>query len=333
MEKMKFNTGYESNIPFGSDIKIFQGMLERGKEKNEGSYVSYILQLYSHVPLVIIKWFKVNSLLGEFEQEVLKLPDPIQRIQILNKIYLGCRCIDDAIDGDSPQKLSPEEILTYIRTAIKHFIDENWDFNFVPDKYFSKALKVCKKISINIKEQVLKVIESMEFDATRRADFLKTGEIKFMSEKELKRHYYQLDIEGTIGAMLVIVNEENTQYNRDLIEPLGEVMRIYYDIRDLGKEVRQGLINISKEEAELFGITKEMLKEWAESKKDLKNAPQEILNWAKTQMIKAEKLFQIFRNNVQQSNFKKLTKIFFDKQYVKHYEKFKKENNVLLEIS
>ena len=306
-------------------------MVQRGKEKNEGGYASYILQLYSHIPLAFAKWLKLNALLGDFQQEILTLPDPIQRIKTLNKIYLGCRPTDDAIDGDSPNKLSPEEIRAYIKVAIQHFINEKWDSDFVPDKYFSKALEICRKISIDIKQQVLKVLESMEFDAERRANFLETREIEFMSATDLEGHYYQLDIEGTIGAMLVLVDEEDTQRNRDLIQPLGEVMRIYYDVRDLGREVRQGLVNISQEEADEFEITKELLREWAESGQSLKNSPPEILIWAKRKMSEAEELLRTFERNLEKSNFKKLTRMFFDKQYIQHYEKFKKENAFLLE--
>lgn len=304
-------------------------MIQRGKEKNEGSYLSYIKQLYAYIPLAFIKTLKLNSLLGEFEQEILKLPNPIRRFQILNKIYIACRCIDDVIDGDTPKALPPEDIRDYAATSEEHLRKQSWNKDFTPDIYFSKAFDSCRKISIEIREQILAVVESMKFDAERRSKFLESEEIEFIPEEELKIHYYQLDIEGTIGAMLTLINEENTPKNREIIQPLGEVMRIYYDIRDLSKETRQGLINIPIEEAQRFRITKEMLTDWAHSGKSLKEAPEEILYWAQVKMQEAKKLLQEFRKNLEHSGFKKLTRLFFEKQYISHYEEFKKSHPYL----
>ncbi len=325
-----FETGYESRLPFGSDFKILKSMVEIGRAKNEGGYLSYALQIYSHIPLAIIKAFKAGSLLDDLQKEILKLPNVIKRIQLLNKIYLACRCFDNVIDGDSPILLSTEELKLYAHVAENHFISEKWDRNFVPDKYFSEGLKIAEEISLEIKNQVLMVIKSMRFDAERRSRFLKTGEIEFISEADLKEHYYQLDIEGTIGAMLVLVDEENNEENRKLVQPLGEVMRIYYDIRDLKKETKQGLCNISKEDAQRFKITQELLTNWANSDLTLKQAPSQILNWAKTKMQETEILLATFYENLNKSKWKKLVNLFLENHYIRHYEKFKKNNGYLL---
>lgn len=326
MKNSTFQTGYESRFPMGSDFKLFRGMVQRGKEKKENSYLSYILQLYSHVPLAIVRYLKLQSLLGEFYQEVLKLPNPIKRIQILNKIYLACRCVDDVIDGDSPKSLSPELLKLYGTTAESHLRNESWDHNFVPDKYFAEAMELCRKISIDIKTQVLEIIISMKFDAERRATFLETGKRSPVSEEELRNHYYQLDISGTVGAMLILLDEKDSEENRRFIQPLGELMRIYYDVRDLKKEIIQGVVNISREEANQFNITPEQLQNWALSSTDLEHAPSEILLWAREKMKEAESLLETFQKNLEISGFKPLTKMFFEKQYIRHYKAFKTEN-------
>ena len=126
--------------------------------------------------------------------------------------------------------------------------------------------------------------------------------------------------------MLLIWNEKNTKQNRDFVQPLGEAIRLYYDVRDLKKEVKQGLINISNEDAERLNITREILMNWAISDTDLENAPNPILTWAKEQMKEAEWLMWTFKQQIEKSRFKALTILMFKRRYVKYYDIFKKEN-------
>jgi hypothetical protein len=329
-EEMIPQTGYEIYSSSGeissakTQVRLFLALIERAIQKKEIGYAQFAVQLNKHHLLKLLE--KISKfypgILSGTAKAVLELPDGLERLEILNKIYLACRILDDAVDGDSPRKLSADQITNLVSAASKNFDTENWDRKSVIDVFYSEAMAVCGKISLDIKQQVSTVIHSLEFDARRRADFMKTGQRKFYPQTELEQNYYRLDIEGTIGACLELTNERDTRANRDIVEPLGKACRIFYDIRDLARETRDGLVNIAIEDAGKFGIDIRDLSAWAESSGDLTKAPAGLKQWILAKIEQGKILIRKYEALITECDFKPLTRSILHKSYLEQCKPF-----------
>lgn len=319
---LSLDTGYEIRIDgkissAGTQLRVFAALIERAIQKKEISYAEFALDLNKHHVLKLLKLAArfVPNILDENTKAILALPDCIARIEILNKIYLACRILDDAIDGDSPRHLTADEILQLVNVSTQHLESEAWNPQSAVDIFLEKAMEGCREIQLDIKSQVLAVLNSMEFDAKRRTDFMKTRVPKFYPESDLQTHYYQLDIEGTIGAMLNLLDEGNTEENKRALEPLGKACRILYDLQDLSKETRDGLVNISTEDAANFGISIDSLSRWAGEKSDIRSAPEEIKAYSGQKVLEARKLLAEYNILVDGADFKPLTRSILKRSY------------------
>jgi len=315
-------TGYEVRCDgkissAGTQLRVFAALIGRAIQKREISYAEYALDLNKHHALKLLKTAArfFPNILDENTKALLALPNCITRMEILNKIYLACRILDDAIDGDSPRRLTADEISHLVDTSIQHFEAESWNAQGVVDIFLEKAMEECRMIQLDIKSQVLAVLKSMQFDAGRRVDFMKTGVPKFYPEEDLQMHYYQLDTEGTIGAMLDLLHEGNTEKNRKVLAPLGKACRILYDLQDLAKETCDGLVNISAEDAEYFGISIDSLSAWAHKKSDIRNAPDGIKAYTEQKIREARNLLNEYEILLSGANFQPLTKSVLKRSY------------------
>jgi phytoene/squalene synthetase len=323
-------TGYERYTSSGeissiqTQIRLFFALIERAFKKREIGYAQFAVELNRHHLLRLLERISkvYPGILNETAMAVLALPDGLKRLEVLNKIYLASRILDDAVDGDSPNKLSADEIVDFVGGVGRNFESGNWNRRNVVDVFYSQAMEVCQKIGLDIKQQVLTVIHSLKFDAKRRADFMKTGQRHFYPQNELERNYYKLDIEGTVGACLEITNEGDTAENKRIVEPLGRACRIFYDIRDLAIEVKDGLVNITAEDAARFGIEMEELSAWAAQSGDLIKAPEGVKDWAGSKTEQGKILVREFEELIAASNFKPLTRSILKKSFLAQCKPF-----------
>jgi len=234
--------------------------------------------------------------------------------------------IDDPIDGDSPIKLSAEERVCFLHERLHNFETEKWDKKCAADMLCESALKDAETIGIKdqLKKGLSQVLESMKFDTERISDFLKTGERKFPPSEQLEKHYSELDTEGTVLGMLAILDETiSRKETKTKTAMLSRAVRIFYDIRDLKKEVLQGLVNISKEEAENFEIDMEELVAFSRSDLPLKKAPASIKNWLVSKSQEAQTLLEASRGIWEAGGeYKPLTKEILRVQYYKGSKSF-----------
>ncbi|MFA5948114.1 MAG: hypothetical protein WC806_04025 [Candidatus Gracilibacteria bacterium] len=331
MNKPEIKTGYEGFNPLTgnlsqtlTNINVIRAMFARAQEKNEKGYIDYMLKLNAHHIMgalqLVGKFY--TRVMDDFNGGILKLPNAPERIEVLNKVYVACRILDDAIDGDSPNKLSAEETLTYATDVVDNFKNGKVDTRNAVDVFLGDAMKKCEEIGIDIKAQVLLVLESVKFDAGRRSEFLKTGTPKFYPESQLAEYYCRLDIEGTVGACLEITDEGDSKKNRDLIAPLAISARDFYDVRDLAKEVRQGLVSISIEDAKRLNIDMGSLLDWAQNDRNYSTAPHGVKMWIKERIDAGEALLKDHFKIMEAAPFKKSTASILQKSFVDQAEPF-----------
>lgn len=317
-------TGYERYTHDGeissiqTQIRLFVALIERAFQKKEVGYAKFAIALNKHHLLRLLEMVSklFPGVLDETAKAVLALPNGLERLEILNRIYLASRILDDVVDGDSPNKLSADGIVEFAERVECNFASGEWDKKSVVDMFYSQAMDICGRIGLDIKEQALAVIRSIGFDSRRRSEFMKTGERLFYPKDEIEESYYRLDIEGTIGACLELTNEGNTPEKRHVVEPLGKACRIFYDIRDLAIEVRDGLVNITAEDARKFGINMDELVTWAVNSGDLSKAPESVKRWIRAQTAHGKKLVGEFETLIAESDFQPLTLKIFKNSYL-----------------
>ena len=172
------------------------------------------------------------------------------RGNLLESYYILMRYIDDIVDGDVPL---PERY-----DSKEKFVEGKIEFSKNPsnpsdasDLLMVYCFDIADKLNFSINEETEDILTSMLFDAKRH------GKKIIFSENELKDHFYLLDVKGTIKCAIKVFKEDYKKY--EAIEPLGIASRIFYNLRDYEEDYNAGLINISLEDVQRFGIKEQDL--------------------------------------------------------------------------
>lgn len=315
----------EASVPLSS-LNYLRLLAQKSIEKRSPDYIAWPIIMYAFsrldkLPAAAERLFmrvmpgKVRTFLETYQQ----IPDSRKRCSILLRSWMAFRMIDDPIDGDSPVKLSAEDRVRFLEQRLENFRNETWDNRNAADLLSASALADAEDLSIKpmLKEGLLQVLESMHFDAERVAEFLRTGKSIFVERDKLEEYYFKLDTEGTGLGMLAVLDEKTPdQHTRLLSAMISRAVRIFYDLRDLKKEVLQGLVNIPAEDAERFGITMDDLVNFAKSKRSLENSPEPLRAWVRSQVREARQLLDSSRELWSESaKYKPPTQAILQSQY------------------
>jgi len=172
------------------------------------------------------------------------------RGEFLELYYTLMRYIDDVVDGDLP---FPEG---YVNES--EYLSEKIAFSENPvnpkdeiDLLMVYCFKLAEKFEEDFYAETKDILNGLLFDARRRGK-----EIIFPKE-ELNYHFHLLDVRGTIRATLKVFKDDPDKYR--ILEPLGIACRHQYDIEDFDADIAAGYVNISVEECERLGISREDL--------------------------------------------------------------------------
>lgn len=310
-----------------SSLKYLGLLAKRSYDKRSPGYIGWPLLMYGFTKLdKLPPWAeravkKLPGRMGSFLDTYKQVPNAGKRCSILLRAWMAFRMIDDPIDGDAPIKLKNEDKIAFFKERLRRFEEEDWDKRIASDMLCASALKDAEALGIKpmLKEGLLQVLKSMEFDALRT-----TQEPKFIKRDELEEHYFKLDTEGTGLGMLAILDENIPDPKIKLLHAkLSRAVRIYYDLRDLKKETLQRLINIPAEDAKQYGISIEDLIAFAKSKEPLEKSPEPIRKWIRHQVNEA---LQLLESSTQlwdsESQYKKPTQDILRTQYYRSAKKF-----------
>lgn len=220
-----------------------------------------------------------------------------QRADFLETYYTLMRYVDDIVDGDAPiphgYKNSEEYLLQKIAFA-QNPHDPADDVDFLILYCFQLGTSFNESFS----EETEDIFGSLLFDARRM------GKRHVFSSKALMAHYHQLDIVGTIRATLKLFNEDSEKYK--LLKPLGLATRFYYDLRDFNEDIQKGIVNISSEDMEAFGISVD----------ELSNEQNPgIRYWFRAQALRGIELLDQHTKNIKASGFRFTTRLAFPVVY------------------
>ena len=173
---------------------------------------------------------------------------------LLRNYYFLMRYLDDIIDNNIVVNNynSIEDRVKYLEGKLEHITCKVTPKDNV-DKMINECHTFAQKLVFSMDEESKYIISSLIFDGYRLLEWQKNKELKIVSSKELEKHFYDLDILGTISGCLKIYDEDKKYL--DILYPLGTASRKYYDMRDFIEDMRIGLINISLEDLNKYNIT------------------------------------------------------------------------------
>jgi hypothetical protein len=223
-----------------------------------------------------------------------RLPNPENRFRAFILTYAQQRLFDDIIDGDTPKKLKPEDRVTYAEERIHNLENGTLDETDSIDAF---AIKILSDIEVldstyveKAKHRLALIMRSIAFDGERILEKEKTGDCKFLSQAEIEKHFFDLDIEGTIGLTLFLFGLSDSEKNMALLKPLGEATRIAYNLEDFSNDIKVGLCNIPREDADRLLITQDDLNL---VKVDISKFPENIKTWLLEQIKRGRDLLNI----------------------------------------
>ena len=226
------------------------------------------------------------------------LPEGRMRGNFLRAYYMLMRHLDDIADGDRPLPEGNQSA-----TAL---LDELMEFSAAwqrgeqpaPRTFLQGLLAYCLRFAGNFDEdftsETRDILSSLKFDAERR------GKDMFFSEHDLQEYFHRCDISGTVRGCLKICNEKPKL--EPAFEPLGNAVRIHYNLRDLTEDVRGRLINVSQEDAQRLGISLDALREQGDMHPG-------VCAWRNEQVALGLRLLEQHRTLVKTLNIQPITRL------------------------
>jgi hypothetical protein len=304
-------TGYEKKTkihPQDQKINLDSGALtsparqaipseEEGKYAHLEGIVHGILTELMHNPAREKKY--KDFLTGAFKldwiwRNLARLPNPENRFRAFILIYVQQRLLDDIIDGDTPEKIKPKDRVAYAKQKIQNLGTGNFDPTDSIDafsiKIFSDIEALDPQYVTKAKRRLKLIMESLVFDGERILEREETGSWKFLPQSELEQHFFALDIEGTTALTLFLFGLADSEYNITLLRPLGLGTRVSYNVKDFSADIRAGICNIPKEDAERLRITDKSLRLVIGLGENISQYPENIKIWLGEQITRGRKL-------------------------------------------
>ncbi|MEK7190361.1 MAG: hypothetical protein AAB661_01190 [Patescibacteria group bacterium] len=228
-----------------------------------------------------------------------------ERGAFLENYYAAMRHIDDVVDGDVSLPEGYESAAQYVQEKID-FIETGRLPRDEIEKILALSFKMATEFKADFKQESRDILYSLLFDAKRH------GTHNVFDENTLHDHFFALDIRGTIRGDLKIFGEDPDLYQ--ILEPLGEAVRIYYNLRDFRDDIKAGLVNISSEDCKRLNISKrELIGNYYE------NHPG-VYAWFKEQAEKGLALIEEYHRKRKGVKFKPATEVAL-KLYFENKEK------------
>lgn len=169
--------------------------------------------------------------------------------RLLRSANFYWREVDDIADQDKPlpsRYASRADYLQAKKTTILHLFSEHDQpiYGDREDILLADYYYVAKKFGFDLKQESLDILDSIIFDEER------ARQRKLLTQKDLDNYFELLDPACISGALKVAEEQAGTQE----LWPLSMAVRTMFNLRDFPKDFRDGLINISKEDIEKYGI-------------------------------------------------------------------------------
>ena len=280
------------------------------------------------------KLFFIGLLSEKYLFLLYRTPNANKRAILLRDYYFMMRYIDDIVDKDIilGNCSSSSDIVKFLEEKLSFAKDKKF-LRITPKDEVETMIIHCQEeaneLGFSMQMETEYIIKSLLFDAKRFLHLEQEKEFMITDSNTLEEHFYNLDIIGTISGCLKIYNEDPALVSD--IMPLGIASRKYYNIRDFIEDIRVGLINISSEDINKFGITQDHInrvnrlpKEYEDicekkgynDKELLRLLPSPIIYYLNNEIHRCEENLNIFCSHREELNcLHKPTKITLDQGF------------------
>lgn len=255
------------------------------------------------------------------------LPEPI-RANLIRSSYFWFRHVDDIADGD--KKLSKgyrdkQEYLQHKRNLVERLSSEQKSpvLGDEEDILLADYLLAARKLKVDLGKESIAILDTIAFDEERS----RTRRVP--TQQELDDYFDKLDFACIAGALKVA----GETCPSETLADLSRAVRITFNLRDFPKDFKEGIINISVEDVEKYGIDPSKI----EGKKDIKELImyEPIRNWYRDQLVDARKFYLRAKDALGKQKFKPLTRLALKLNFVNHvkttlsrYEPLVRERNL-----
>ena len=174
------------------------------------------------------------------------LTDP-ERARIIKSGYFWLRHIDDIADGDKPVPTdysSRKEYLEGRREIVNALASGSTAIGDKQDIMLLDYLLTAKRLGFDLSGESLAILDTMIIDEERS----RTGRI--LTQQELTEYYDKLDYACIDGALKVA----GEGYTSKDLEDLSMAVRTRFNLHDLTRDLKAGIINVPREDIARYGI-------------------------------------------------------------------------------
>lgn len=225
-----------------------------------------------------------------------RLPDPEHRFSVFVLTYAQQRLFDDIVDGDTPLCISPQQRVLFAEEKLSRFKTGRFSQS---DPVEAFAIRILDDIRVldpsyvdAARHRLSLIMSSIAFDGHRILEREQTKKWQFFPKEVLEEHFFDLDIDGTTGLTLFLFGLKDTERNMLIMKPLGQLSRIAYNLQDFFSDIKEGLCNISLEDAKRLGITDEDLQFVVANGKNTIFYPENVKEWLREQVVRGEALIR-----------------------------------------
>ena len=187
------------------------------------------------------------------------IDSPDDRGELVELFYLYMRAVDDVADcdqlgvTDSPEQREKADNFLAARRQ-----DQTKSSNNYMSVIFDRCAELAESVNLDRAEfssLCSQLLDSLDFDLHRRNDMAREA-IVLSSQTEINQRSFNNFIDPTLGLMAKTVDSSITTDSEKFakIHSLGKSSRRYYNLEDLVEDISRGLINVSREDAEKFGL-------------------------------------------------------------------------------
>lgn len=159
------------------------------------------------------------------------------------------RDVDDIADKDKPlpsRYHTRQEYLETKKTTIqKLFFEPNTVvYGDRQDILLADYYNIGRRLGIDLSQESLDILESIAFDEER------ARQRKLLTQDELDNYFELLDPACIKGAL----KGAGENFDPEEFHPLSMAVRTFFNLRDFPKDFKDGLVNISIEDIDKYGI-------------------------------------------------------------------------------
>ncbi len=208
-----------------------------------------------------------------------------ERAGLLRSSYFWFRHIDDVADGDKPLPKGYKNR--------QQFLQSKWDlvgqmFSEVngpiygdrEDLLLADYYSLARKFNIDLSQESFSILDTIILDEER------TRSRRVLTSEELTGYFDKLDF-ACVGGALKVVGET---CEREDLSTLTYAVRTWFNLRDFPKDFDSGIINISREDIDQYGIDLSRINGAETFEQVMTYAP--LRRWYEYQIVKGRDLLQ-----------------------------------------